>query len=365
MPDSQAPGYGRLEARREAAAHRDGIAHEQPQEPSRKRSVRQNHKTPEDIAQESQARKKKTSKYLSDLKDARATVSDAAKGLFAKYGSGRRTEGFYEREILQTARLGKTKRKLNSWNAYIRARLKVLNDALPFGAKKHTSTSPVADDIREEWNAMTPREKAEAVEGPSVDLQEHKETKATTRHNSNIAVFHDSQTTLSGVHEDLRRLRARTGMEVALVAVRSEQDHLQEPSTFTTSGKMDEYLNLSYNTGIDEIAMRYESYVLSGVHGILRRREDVLQDRQSKITRIIFQKFREITGYKAKKLFYAGFGQRITCKWGVVIVNWPLKQFLAPSKIRTMAELDTLEEAWNNGTCRFRKLTPAKFETWK
>ncbi len=128
MPDSQAPGYGRLEARREAAAHRDGIAHEQPQEPSRKRSVRQNHKTPEDIAQESQARKKKTSKYLSDLKDARATVSDAAKGLFAKYGSGRRTEGFYEREILQTARLGKTKRKLNSWNAYIRARLKVLND---------------------------------------------------------------------------------------------------------------------------------------------------------------------------------------------------------------------------------------------
>ncbi len=56
-------------------------------------------------------------------------------------------------------------------------------------------------------------------------------------------------------------------MEVALVAVRSEQDHLQEPSTFTTSGKMDEYLNLSYNTGIDEIAMRYESYVLSGVHG--------------------------------------------------------------------------------------------------
>ncbi len=30
-----------------------------------------------------------------------------------------------------------------------------------------------------------------------------------------------------------------------------------------------------------------------------------------------------------------------------------------------MAELDTLEEAWNNGTCRFRKLTPAEFETWK
>ncbi len=51
---------------------------------------------------------------------------------------------------------------------------------------------------------MTPREKAEAVEGPSVDLQEHKETKATTRHNSNIAAFHDSQTTLSGVHEDVR-----------------------------------------------------------------------------------------------------------------------------------------------------------------
>ncbi|RDX47633.1 hypothetical protein OH76DRAFT_1325377, partial [Lentinus brumalis] len=225
-------------------------------------------------------------------------------------------------------------------------------------------------EIKAEWNTMTPEEKAEAVEGPREALQEDRETRATARHNSNIAAFHDSQTTLAGVHEDLRRLRARTGMEMALVAVRSEQEHLQEPSTFTTSDKMDEYLNLSYNTGIDEIAMRYESYVLSGIDRARSRR---LSTRSfvSLISAALHHRvlvahtvLGEITGFKAKKLYYADFGKNITRKWGVVIVNWPLKQFLPPSKIRTMAELEKLEEAWNNGTCRFRKLSAAEFEAW-
>ncbi len=64
-------------------------------------------------------------------------------------------------------------------------------------------------------------------------------------------------------------------------------------------------------------------------------------------------------------MFYTGFGKHVTSKWGVVIVNWPLKAFVAPTSIRTVSELNILEDAWSKKICRFRKLSPAELEVWQ
>ncbi len=118
---------GKLQARRDAQAHRDAIAKPVPQEPPKKRGRPKKNRTPEDEEREAQSRKTARSKYLDALKGTRDLVTQGAKSLVATFGGGRRTEGFYEREILQSARLGKTKRKSNKWNVFLRMRLNEAN----------------------------------------------------------------------------------------------------------------------------------------------------------------------------------------------------------------------------------------------
>ncbi len=118
---------GKLQARRDAQAHRDSIAKPVSQEPPKKRGRPKKNRTPEDEEREAQSRKTARSKYLDALKGTRDMVTQGAKSLAATFGGGRRSEGFFEREILQSARLGKTKRKTNTWNVYLRLRLNAAN----------------------------------------------------------------------------------------------------------------------------------------------------------------------------------------------------------------------------------------------
>ncbi len=78
-----------------------------------------------------------------------------------------------------------------------------LTTELPPGAKKHTSTSPISDEIQEEWSGMTAEEKEEITAEALEELDEWKEINGTTRHNSHIAAFHDASKTIAGIEEDV------------------------------------------------------------------------------------------------------------------------------------------------------------------
>ncbi len=73
----------------------------------------------------------------------------------------------------------------------------------------------------------------------------------------------------------------------------------------------------------------------------------------------------DITHGKAKKMFYTGFGEKITRQYRIVLVEWPLPELTRPSKIRSITDLEVLHNAWQNNTARFRKLTGAEYDTWK
>lgn len=73
----------------------------------------------------------------------------------------------------------------------------------------------------------------------------------------------------------------------------------------------------------------------------------------------------QITQFTAKRMFYTGFAEHITTQFGVVIENWPLPRFVAPSSMRTRIELSTLMNAWENNMTRFRKLTREEWEKWQ
>lgn len=73
----------------------------------------------------------------------------------------------------------------------------------------------------------------------------------------------------------------------------------------------------------------------------------------------------QITNFSAQKMFYPSFGIHITSRFGIVLENWPVPRFIAPSAIRTRLELDVLLNAWDSGTTRFRKLTKVEWERWE
>jgi hypothetical protein len=63
-------------------------------------------------------------------------------------------------------------------------------------------------------------------------------------------------------------LHARTSTEVALIAVRSNQDHYNPPHIIISSTRVPEFFDLSVRQTLPDFALRFEAFCLSGVQGI-------------------------------------------------------------------------------------------------
>lgn len=61
---------------------------------------------------------------------------------------------------------------------------------------------------------------------------------------------------------------------------------------------------------------------------------------------------------------YSGFAERITVRYGIVVVNWPLAKFVNPSSVSTKTEAEILWNAWETDTARFYRMTGEEYKTW-
>ncbi|KAI0352967.1 hypothetical protein OH77DRAFT_1385253, partial [Trametes cingulata] len=215
-----------------------------------------------------------------------------------------------------------------------------------------------------EWAALSPEEKAELSQKLVKDLDEVKEMRALSVQNVPLNVFHDARATLEVIFEELRRLHARTGLEVALVAGRSRKDQFFRPISFGTSARVYDFFPASMNHTIDDVACTFEAYCLSGVSGIIERSADVLLELQQKAASLIYEKLSHATNRAAKKMFYVGFAEKITARYGMIIDHWPLPQFVAPATIRSRIALLTLINSWETGSTTFRRLSRDEYFAW-
>ena len=62
---------------------------------------------------------------------------------------------------------------------------------------------------------------------------------------------------------------------------------------------------------------------------------------------------------------YDRFDDNVTQKYGVVVKNWPLKNFCNPSSVGSRIELETLYNGWQSGVTKFEKLTEEEMVTWE
>ncbi|KAI9059665.1 hypothetical protein FKP32DRAFT_1606017 [Trametes sanguinea] len=355
----------RMAARREAADAQRKYVTRLSRKPYRtRRKLISIKKTPAEKKAISAQREERHQKMSEALAAARETVAEEARKMQAEFGL--HSDKYFEQQILQHARVSSTKRKTNRWNAFLRNELQKKNNALPAGAPRYSSSDKeVISEISAKWKALSDEEKIAVTEDLVKELDEQKEMKALAVQSVPISAFHDVRATLDSVFEELRRLHARTGVEIGLAAVRSARHQFTPPMIFATSSHVHDFFQISLGTSMDDVACSLEAYCLSGVSGLVQRSVDVTQDLRSRLTAVIHQKLGQATQYAAKKMVYVGFAEQITGRHGVVIDNWPLPRFLAPSNIRTRLELTTLLSAWETDTTRFRKLSRDEWEQWQ
>ncbi|OJT09919.1 hypothetical protein TRAPUB_13600 [Trametes pubescens] len=372
----------RLAARLEAASAQRKYVTRLTRKPFRNRTKNSIKKTPAEQKIIAAHRAERRAKVQNALASARHTVTEEAERLQEDLGG--HDANYYQHQILQQSRLSHKRRRTSTWNVFLREELRVRNSgekvaslcdarsstyvllALPPGVPKYSSSNKeVVAEISAKWAAMTKEEKDNYTVDLVKDLDEVKEMKSLAVQNVPINVFHDVRANMSNIFEELRRLHARTGLEVAVIAVKTARDQHTTPMTFGTSKRVHDFFQLSLGNSMEDVSASFEAYALSGVSGLIDRSVDVIQGLQSRAAALILQKLGQITSYTAHKMFYVGFDDHITSRFGVVLEGWPIPRFVALSTIRTHVELTTVLNAWENDVSRFRKLTKDEWESWK
>ncbi|KAG0708174.1 hypothetical protein DFH29DRAFT_871091 [Suillus ampliporus] len=210
------------------------------------------------------------------------------------------TVEYFYEAILQNARTKGKRRGRNHWNAYLRGELKKCNNELD-PMEPRLKASDIAPELSREWKSMSKEEKEHLTKDYMDDLEEYRANKSLAVHNVAINSFHDVCSTLDSISVQLSELAARTGEAIFLVAVCGDSDH---------------------------------SYTYQAVR------------------------------VPVPKMFYSNFDTQITAKHGVVVDNWPLKNFVSPSDIGSTMELRVLHNTLKTGVMTFRKMTHDEWEQW-
>ncbi|KAI0640726.1 hypothetical protein C8Q79DRAFT_930384 [Trametes meyenii] len=355
----------RLAARQEAAsAQRKYVTRLQRKPYRERRKVISIPKTPAERKLLADIQAEKREKLVDALTSAHETLSGAARQMQEEFGG--HNQKYYEQKILQLARLKGSKRKANPWNAYLCHELQKRNKALPVGAPRISSSNKdVVGEIAAQWKSMGSEEKERVAETLVQELEELREMKALSLQTVPISSFHDVRGGMSKMFKDARQQYARTGYNLIIIGCKTSRDQISPPMTFTTSQTASDFFPMTLGTTLDDLVSSFEAYSLSGVPSLVGRTIDVIQGLQSHASGLIIQKLGDITEHTAHKMFYVGFGDHITDKFGVVIDNWPLPRFTSPSNLRTRIELTTLINSWETGVTRFRKLTRGEWDRWQ
>ncbi|KAL4063328.1 hypothetical protein J3A83DRAFT_4193259 [Scleroderma citrinum] len=111
-----------------------------------------------------------------------------------------------------------------------------------------------------------------------------------------------------------------------------------------------------------QFAAWFEALCISSVSGLVSNYKESFLTLKKETAALILLKLAAQT--PMLKMFYANFDDQITVKHGIVVINWPLKNFQSPSNVGSMTKLKVLYNAWKTGMATFCKLTCLEWEEW-
>lgn len=142
----------------------------------------------------------------------------------------------------------------------------------------------LSGELREKWASMTKEEKITETKDALEELKARNENKQVAVHNAAISSFHDARTNLDAIEAEvcinqtsfftllttgrqIKRLNARTGVEVIMIAVRDTEDAFLEPRSYATSSRMEEWFQAATGINLSAFAVQSEGFVVSGLQG--------------------------------------------------------------------------------------------------
>ncbi|KAG2154475.1 uncharacterized protein EDB93DRAFT_1248271 [Suillus bovinus] len=118
--------------------------------------------------------------------------------------------------------------------------------------------SQCVKELASRWNNMTKAAQEEETNDAVQSLKEFREMKNLALHNVPLNAF-----------QDARSLNAHTGVEVLIIATRSNLDHFNQPHLFHTQRAAD-FLDACYGTSAMDVALHMEAFCITGVQGVAK-----------------------------------------------------------------------------------------------
>ncbi|KAL7280958.1 hypothetical protein ACG7TL_005907 [Trametes sanguinea] len=291
------------------------------------------------------------SKLHAALQRAREAMWQMAVEMKEEFGA--HDTDYYYRLIMQTSKHASSQsRKISLWNAFVSKEMKKFND-------EHIK------ELSRRWKQMSKEEREEAGGDVLKELDDRRQNRQEGIHNVPLHAFNDVSANVASIRRQLENLNGRTGTDFLLLAVRSQADHFNPPYFFYTNDRILQFMELLNNMPLQEFAWRLEGYCISGVDSLKKSGADTYIELKQKVKTVILDKLQSAcTRGNIKKMFYVGFAERITLRYGVVLERWPLPKFVAPGSLSSRQELLVLLHAFENDVACFRQLTNEEWEEW-
>ncbi|KAG2130723.1 hypothetical protein DEU56DRAFT_740460, partial [Suillus clintonianus] len=274
--------------------------------------------------------------------------------------------------FLRSRMLQKT-RGVNSWNAFVKARLKDENEGQCRGDRTKL-TAFIAENkatLLRDYRKLTFAEK----QAYNACVLEDRQEKNRTARSNPKAVKHDvnaaftsmdrevhTTTNTTEIYPQWMGLHARTGLEGFYVAVRGGIEDLAEPKIFFTE-KSQKFVRDVLGIEPQHLGLKLEAFVISKLD------EHVTLNRQRPLNKLISE-CRELIQDNLEfilmeknvsgkvKMNYTNYERAIVERHGVELTKWPLPGGVKnPSKAGGRAQVQVLLNALKSDSCKWVSLS--------
>ncbi|KAI5981259.1 hypothetical protein EDD15DRAFT_2379892 [Pisolithus albus] len=300
-------------------------------------------------------RRARQMKLASDIASAQRAYVQEARDIARNHG---RSLKWTRVQLLKSQNL-RDRRRINSWNAFIRAKLREANAGRDRGDRV-ILTQFVArnkDDLRVAYKNLTPAQQ----EAYNAEVRVARDTKVMVVRSNPKAVSHTVSAAFANMDREWTALCAQTGLEGFYIAVRGTVEDLPEPKVFFTQ-KAENFVRTVLDIEPRRLALRLESWVVSGLDAPIRtKHQRPLNKLISECRALIQEELDYILTKKVStnvKMNYTNYERRIVERYGVMLTGWPFSGTVRnPSKIGGRAEVEKLLDALNSEACKWVRLT--------
>ncbi|KAI6000027.1 hypothetical protein EDD15DRAFT_2145567, partial [Pisolithus albus] len=221
-------------------------------------------------------------------------------------------------QLLKSQNL-RDRRRINSWNAFIRAKLRKANAGHDRGDRV-ILTQFVArnkDDLRVAYKNLTPAQQ----EAYNAEVRVARDTKVMVVRSNPKAVSHTVSAAFANMDREWTALCAQTGLEGFYIAIRGTVEDLPEPKVFFTQ-KAENFVRTVLDIEPHRLALRLESWVVSGLG--MTKHQRPLNKLISECRALIQEELDYILTKKVStnvKMNYTNYERRIVERYGVMLTG--------------------------------------------